>query len=302
MNYPQQGYQPVPQPQFQQPTYQPQPQFPAYTQPYQAPQGQPGPRPQAAPQAQAPAPVRGTLASGWDQGARSGGYGAWVKFPVEGHIFEGFVARDMTDPDCTQVIDPGTKQPKFFKSGGAQLRFLITFNVQPSPEYPEGKATLTTDKYKLHSAVVQAMQLGGFQPGEGLREGDHVRVQRIGDVSVGMGRAHEFIAQVTRREDLGGAPAPVQQASAPAPAQVSAYQQATGSPAPVEQVAQFGEQPVYGQQAPAPFQVAPAAPAQTATPVAPTGGLTAAGNPLIPGLDEVQSDLVARYGAGQPQG
>lgn len=194
---------------------------PAYTAPYKAPQAQPQPGPQGQQAPAQPQGVRGSLSQGWDQGARAGGYGEWAKFPEQGSVVEGYVARDMTDADCTQVTDPGTKQPKFFKNSGApQFRFVIALNVTPSPLAPEGKLTLSTDKYKLHSAVVRAMLEQGYQPGEGLHEGDYLRVQRLQDVKSGLGNpGHDFAASVTRGTGQA-APAPVVEVptvTAPAP-------------------------------------------------------------------------------------
>ena len=123
---------------------------------------------------------------------RAGGHGPYVKFAQEGSVIAGYVARDMVDGDCRQAREPskdGTGALKFFrKSGAPQFEFIIALNVQASAEYPDGKATLATSKYRLHSAVVRAMQEQQYQAGEGLREGDLLEVQRIGDVNSGMGQ------------------------------------------------------------------------------------------------------------------
>jgi hypothetical protein len=286
MNYQQQGYQsqtpPAPQTQFQ---------APQYTAPYNAPQqqfAQPGPAGQAAPTG--PAPARGSLGQGWDQGARSGGHGTAVKFDQQGAIFEGFVARDMVDGDCRQAREPskdGTGALKFFrKSGQPQFEYVIACNVQPSPVTPDGKATLFTSKYRLHSAVVRAMIEQNYQPGEGLREGDYIWVQRIGDVQSGMGQpGHDFVAKITRRENLGGGGGGATQAPAPQVEQRVEYA------APVAQVAQTYVDPTATTSAPA------------QAPVNQSAGVAAPANvPPIPGLTAEQAELVRQYGGTLPQG
>lgn len=264
MNYPQNGFPPAPQPNFQPPQYtQP------YNPPAQAPQyAQPQPGPAGTPAPSSPQPLRGSLSQGWDQGARAGGYGNAARWPSVGHRFTGIVARDMTDADCRQATDPGTKQPKFFrKSGAPQFEFVIAVDVQPSPEYPEGKATVFTSKYRLHQAVVRAMQEQGYQPGEGLHAGDQICIDRIADVQSGMGQpGHDFVAYIQR----GSGSAPVQQASAPAPVEYAA---------------------------PVAFPTESAtAPAPSTAPATPAAPVTAASVPSIPGLTPEQAALVAQYG------
>jgi hypothetical protein len=296
MNYPQQGYPsqtpPAPQTQFQ---------APQYTQPYATPQQQPqytqpGPAGQV-PQT-GPTPARGSLGQGWDQGARTGGHGSAAKFDQQGSIFEGFVARDMVDGDCRQAREPskdGNGALKFFrKSGQPQFEYTIPCNVQPSPVYTDGKATLFTSKYRLHSAVVRAMIEQNYQAGEGLREGDYIWVQRIGDVQSGMGQpGHDFVAKITRREFLGGgqgqvSPALAGQAeSAQAPFQPA--QGATEYAAPT--TANFNTTaaaPPTVAQAPSSAPVTSAAPVTAASPV--------------PGLTAEQAELVRQYGGTLPQG
>jgi hypothetical protein len=292
MNYPQQGFQqtpPAPQTNFQ---------APQYTQPYNTPQAQPqfqpGPQGQAAPQS--PPPARGSLGQGWDQGARSGGHGSAVKFLQQGSEFGGLVARDMVDGDCRQAREPskdGNGALKFFrKSGAPQFEYTIPCNVQPSPEFPDGKATLFTSKYRLHSAVVRAMIEQNYQPGEGLREGDFIWVQRIGDVQSGMGQpGHDFVAKITRRENMGGG---------------GGGQASTYNPSPqVEYAAPVANIPVINQQNGQVVQQnqAPLDPTAqgTGAPVTSTATPVAGVSP-IPGLTPEQAELVARYHGGQPQG
>jgi hypothetical protein len=190
----------------------------------------------------------------------------------------------MVDGDCRQAREPskdGTGALKFFrKSGAPQFEFIIALNVQAGPEYPDGKATLATSKYRLHSAVVRAMQEQNYQAGEGLREGDYLEVQRIGDVQSGMGQpGHDFVARVTRREQLGGAPA---------------YNPALNT----EEVAARTEYSAPVQHAANPTtQIAAAsAPVQTGAAPAPTSEA-----PAIPGLSPEMAAIVAQYAPGYLQ-
>lgn len=236
---------------------------PQHTAPYNAPQAQPGP--QGTPAPQAPQAQRGSLSQGFDQGARAGGHGNAAKWPAPGSTFTGILARDMNDTDCRQATDPGTKQPKFFrKSGAPQFEFTIPVNVQPSADYPDGKATIFTSKYRLHQAVVRAMIEQGYQPGEGLHEGDVITVTRINDVSSGMGQpGHDFTASIQR-----GAGTTVAQAAAP-----------------------FQTGPTV--------TTTPANGESFTTSTAPAAAPTTGDVPSIPGLTPEQAALVAQYGIKQ---
>jgi hypothetical protein len=278
-----------------QPAAQPQFQAPQFTQPYNPPAqaqqqfAQPGPQAQQAPQQ--PQAARGSLGQGWDQGTRAGGHGPYVKFAQEGSVIAGYVARDMVDGDCRQAREPskdGTGALKFFrKSGAPQFEFIIALNVQASPEYPDGKATLATSKYRLHSAVVRAMQEQNYQAGEGLREGDYLEVQRIGDVQSGMGQpGHDFVARVTRREQLSGQPAYNPALNTQEVAARTEYS------APVTQTATYGD----GNYRVDPT-VASAPVAQGIT--APAGQTSEA--PAITGLSPELAAIVAQYAPGFAQ-
>ena len=271
-----------------QPPAQAQFQAPQFTQPYNPPAqqqfAQPGPQGQAS--AQQPQAARGSLGQGWDQGTRAGGHGGAAKFPVDGSVVAGYVARDMVDSDCRQAREPskdGNGPLKFFrKSGAPQFEFVIALNVQPGPDAPDGKTTLYTSKYRLHSAVVRAMQEQNYQAGEGLREGDYLEVQRIGDVQSGMGQpGHDFVARVTRREQLTGAPA---------------YNPALNT----EEVAARTEYSAPVQHAATPT-VTTSAPAQA--PVNQSAGVAAPTGeaPAIPGLSPELAAIVAQYAPGYIQ-
>lgn len=202
------------------------------------PAAQPSPGPQGQPATPTAPAARGTLSQGFDQGAASGSYGTSIKFPTVGSAFTGTVARDMLDTDVTQVTDFTTKQPKFLKSGDPQWQYKISLNCAPSADYPEGKATLWTTKYRLHSAVVRAMITAGYQNGEGLREGDQVTVIRAADVATQGQPGHDYTVTIGRSGNVSAAPAaaapsvnsapvttppvtPVQTSAATAPAQTT---------------------------------------------------------------------------------
>lgn len=162
------------------------------------PASQPSGQLQGTPASASPPAARGTLSQGFDQGAQSGSYGNSVKFPSVGYTFVGTVARDMLDTDVTQVTDFTTKQPKFLKSGSEQWQFRIAVNVPVSQEFPEGKATVWTTKYRLHSALVHAMINAGYASGQGLREGDLLQITRVADVATQGQPGHDYQVVVTR--------------------------------------------------------------------------------------------------------
>ena len=182
--------------------------------------------------------ARGTLSQGFDQGAQSGSYGNSVKFPTVGYNFVGTVARDMLDTDVTQVTDFTTKQPKYLKSGSEQWQFRIALNVPVSQEFPEGKATVWTTKYRLHSALVHAMINAGYASGEGLQEGDLLQIQRVADVATQGQPGHDYQVTVTRAAGNTVPPTAPSVAAAPAttapavPAEAPVTPPANTAPAP----------------------------------------------------------------------
>lgn len=235
------------------------------------PAAQPASQPlQGTPAAQATPAARGTLSQGFDQGAQSGSYGNSVKFPVVNYNFVGTVARDMLDTDVTQVTDFTTKQPKFLKSGSEQWQFRIALNVPVSQEFPEGKATVWTTKYRLHSALVHAMLSAGYTSGEGLREGDLLQITRVADVATQGQPGHDYQVSVTRAAG---------NSSAPATSAVPATQPAASSVTPVTPAASVP-----------PTSSVPATPATT--PGSASGAAAGADN-----LTPEQAALVAQYAA-----
>lgn len=221
---------------------------------------------QGTPAPQATPAARGTLSQGFDQGAQSGSYGNSVKFPSVNYVFVGTVARDMLDTDVTQVTDFTTKQPKFLKSGSEQWQFRIALNVPVSQEFPEGKATVWTTKYRLHSALVHAMLAAGYTSGQGLREGDLLQVTRTADVQTQGQPGHDYQVTVTR---AAGSSVPPTSSAPATPAQTPSS--ASGAAAVPNAAATAGVPSTP-------------APAQTSEAAAPAGGLTAE-----------QAALVAQY-------
>lgn len=303
MNYPQNGFgqqfPPAPQPVFQQPAfqnsgpqYQPQPQ-PQYQQPFQQPQVQ-----------QPPAPViRSTLADAVAQGVKQGGYGTTVKFQAPGAIFDGIVARDLTDMDTSAETDFATKQPKPDGRGGYRLQITIPLNTQPSQQHPEGKGTMWA-KGRLLTAVVHAMVAAGIdiQNGESLKEGDRLQVQRVADVPTNKGNpAHDFVAQVTRGNGQGAqaaVQAPVSvPSSMPAPATVPVNPLPDMTTQYQQQAAQFTQSAGVQYQAPQQgFTPAPAPAAMTGASATPAPAFN--GTPgLVPG--SYQEILVRSLTGGQ---
>ena len=214
------------------------------------PAAQPSSQPlQGQPAAQTPPAARGTLSQGFDQGAQSGSYGNSVKFPTQGYTFVGTVARDMLDTDVTQVTDFTTKQPKFLKSGSEQWQFRIALNVPVSQEFPEGKATVWTTKYRLHSALVHAMINAGYASGQGLREGDLLQITRVADVQTQGQPGHDYQVTVTRAEGNAApaaSPAPATSAASATPTATAPSAAATAGVPTTPAPAQTSEAPAAG--------------------------------------------------------
>ncbi len=228
-----------------------------------APAAQPASQPlQGTPAAQTTPAARGTLSQGFDQGAQSGSYGNSVKFPSVGYAFVGTVARDMLDTDVTQVTDFTTKQPKYLKSGSEQWQFRIALNVPVSQEFPEGKATVWTTKYRLHSALVHAMINAGYASGEGLREGDLLQITRVADVATQGQPGHDYQVTVTRAAGNSTVPAAAVPSVTSAPATTTPATPAPVTPTPASTPAATSNGDLTPEQAVLVAQYAAAAAAQ----------------------------------------
>lgn len=161
MTYPQQPQYPPQQPQYppQQPQYPPQqpqqpPQYPPPQYPqYQAPPAQP---------AYQPPPPQGTIDGFYDQPAASGkSIAGWFQTP--GQSITGIIARAITNADTRPQTDMQTKQPKYYSDRRPMLTMTIPLLVQPSPDFPDGRAAWiinSSDREDLDAA----MQAAGCKP------------------------------------------------------------------------------------------------------------------------------------------
>lgn len=135
-------------PQFpQQPVYPPQ--FPGYP-----PQGFPQ-QPPAAPQQLA----QGSLDDFYNQPA-SGGSKA-LAFPIIGTRYIGAVERPITNGDVQQQTSPPAQGsvPQWYKDGRPKLTMRIPLQMQPLPEFPDGRATWFVkgaDRDELARAMAEA--------------------------------------------------------------------------------------------------------------------------------------------------
>ena len=246
-------------PQFQQaPQFAPPPQFapqqpafptpPAYPQQQFAPQAPPAPygqqygqpfyqQPQApqAPAQQAPA---GSLDAFYGQPKTGRPPAISWKGKPDGTTIAGVVLEDATDKDVVADVDPQTKQLKTFRDGSPQYSLVLTRQVQPSQEYPDGRASLWC-RGDLWEKLSAAMKTAG-------RSG----APKAGDVI--------YVSLVERRQGRGTIPRNV----------FAVQYAAQGQDAP-QAPAQPPAAPQW-EQPPAQAPVAPQPPAQPAAPQAPT--------------------------------
>ena len=280
--YPAPGY--APQAQFQQPQYQ-------------------NSYPQQPPQQQAPQ-IRGTLSGFASQPAD--GWGPAIKFPQPGSQWAFTVARDVLDTDVFVQTDPVTKQIRRFKDGNEMLEMRIPVFVQPSQDYPEGKATWYVQKAQMRGELSRAMISAGYAAGEAPRKGDQITIIRLNDKPSNFGSpAHQFqIPQYIKGvRDATILPAPepevqVQQTgwsqpqtqTAQAP-QVSQPQVTFQQP---QQAPQYGDPQQQVQYPP----VGSPQPAQVQPQFA-QGGQIPNGAPQIPGLTPEEAATIAQLTNGQ---
>lgn len=171
-------------------------------------------------------PARGSLDKAYQQGLKGGGHGTAAKFPAVGSKLVGVLARDILDTDVMQETDFTTKQPKFYRDGAERWQMTLPLNVPVSTAHPEGKATVWA-KTRLFQSVIRAALAAGYKPGEGMREGDVIAIERVADVPSNNGNpAHDFTVSVTK-----GNPAPAA-TTTPEPEAAPAASEATAPASP----------------------------------------------------------------------
>src|SRR6266496_4111717 len=118
---------PVAQPWGQVPGYPQMPQAPGYGYP---------PQQYAAPPQQSP-PAQGSLSDYYSQPSSGGGAG--LKFEQPGQSYVGMVVRAITPGDIQQQVDPQGRLLTF-RDGRPKFVMLVPLAVQPTQQYPEGRA------------------------------------------------------------------------------------------------------------------------------------------------------------------
>lgn len=239
------------QPNYPQYPAPPMPQYP----PQQAPYGQYPPQAPQYPPAPAPAPAApGSLDGFFGQPAGAEGPSFKFKDRPNGTSYSGIVARQVTDSDVRTQTDRDGR-PQTFRDGRPKQVMVVPMVVQPSPEFPEGRASWWVAG-GAKDELVRAMAEAGAPAGP-PEAGAAITVTKVGERPIpGFNPKYLYRIEYLRPEGAGQA-AP----AAPAPA--------------VEQ---------------SPAQAAPAAPVEQTPAVAPaTGGLDAEQQALLSKLTGSQS-------------
>ncbi len=228
-----------PQPQNQ-PQYLPQQNYPPQNYP---PQNYP-PQPQYPPQPAA----QTSLDAFYDQPAASGkSIASWFQTP--GQSITGIIPREITDADTRQQTDMMTKQPSYFSDRRPKVTMTIPLLVQPSPDFPDGRAAWiigASDREDLDNA----MQAAGCKPRSVPEKGAVITVTFTGFKQIPGFGAPKKVKKVTYRRPEG---ANDQAPAAPQPAVQEQAPPFQAAPAP-----QYQPQPPASapQPAPAPQQYA----------------------------------------------
>jgi hypothetical protein len=218
---------------------------------YQMPAGYP--QPQMAPPA--PPLAQGSIDDFYNQPSTGGGKS--LSFEV-GTRHVGVIARAVGPGDIQQQTAQGTNQPQFFKDGRPKFVMIVPLQMQPSPEYPDGRAGWWV-KGNVRDELVRAMAEAGAPEGP-PQAGAVVDITCTGArpiPNMSPQKQYRVIYTPPGQQPTAAPAAPVQQEQPQAPAQ----QYAPPPQGPVQQPVQY-QQPV------APLQAQPAAPAQQLQPPA----------------------------------
>lgn len=225
------------------------PQFPQYpTQPPYPTQPQYPAQP-AVPAQPTPPPVAGSLDQFYRQpgGARGPAWSFRGK-PV-GTSYTGIVARPVTDADIEQQTDLTTGAPRYFRDGRPMFVMVVPMLVQPSPEFPEGRAAWYV-RGQVRDELVRAMAEAGAPEGP-PEAGAVITVTLVGQRparSAGLNPTNLYRVEYRR-------PDGAQPAAAAQPQTAPVVSTATGQPVvhqqPVPPAPQPAQQPVPATQQPA---------------------------------------------------
>lgn len=298
--YPQQGGYP------QQPQAFPQAPAPAYP-PQQPPAYQPqqyAPAPQYFPPQQPVQPtVSGTLDDFLGQPSTGGGPSLKFQGKPDGTSYTGVVARKIGNGDVRQQTD-NSNRPLFHKDGRPKFVLIIPLLVQPSPEFPEGKAQWWVKGQSRDELAAAMARAGSTAPVP--EEGAQITVTRIGERPIpNMTPQIQYQIQYVPPNGAVQAPAEPQGVAPQYQGPVQPYAPQAPAPQPEylsQQTPQFVAQPA-AQQAPAgPTPPAAAAPAPAAPPSAPTQPQPAAPGPQATPEQQALLAQLANGGVPQQQG
>jgi hypothetical protein len=242
-SYPPPGPQQPAYPPQQQPQYPPQQGYPPQQPQYPPQQGYYAPPPQYAPPPPPAQQQQTTIDDFYDQPAASGkSIAGWFQTP--GQSISGIIARALTHADTRPQTDMQTKQPRFFGDGRPMVTMTIPLLVQPSPDFPDGRAAWiisSSDREDLD----MAMQAAGCKPRTVPEKGALVTI-----TFTGLKQIPGF-----------GVPKKVKKITYQRPADANGHGNGQAAPAvavttepPFEPPAQQQQQPQYQQQALPPQQ------------------------------------------------
>lgn len=277
--YPPQAYPPAPN-QFPQPGYPPQ-----YPQPTQFP-GYP-PQQFAPPQVPQQPLAQGTLDDFYNQPSTGGGKSLSFDQKPYGTTYVGIVSRPMGNGDVQQQTNKqGIGQT--FKDGRAKLVMLVPLQMEPTPEFPDGRATWYV-KGGTRDELARAMAEVGAP--EGAPEaGAIIRVTYTGERASGAGYSPTKLFAIAYRRPDGAAP--VAPPAAPA-AQVGLVANGVNQPDPVAAMAYQAQQLAAAQALAAQQPAAPVA--QAPAPAVPQAPAQPAAAPVAPPeMSEAQKELLAK--------
>lgn len=300
MTYP--NYPPQP-PQYPPPAYPP---APGYPQSY--PQQPAYPTQPQYPQ-QAPAPAQHfDIDDFYDQPAASGkSISSWFQTP--GQSISGTVARAISKADVRVQTDMQTKQPLPPRPDGSyRTTMSIPLLVQPSPDFPDGRASWIvspSDRPDLE----MAMEAAGCPPKTVPEVGAVITITYLGPKQIPGFGAPKKVKQVTYQRPNGAVPNPTGQtpsatAAAPGPAPATSAAPATASyPQPGQPAPQYQQPPAYPQTMPGAFgQQVPAgavpAPQYAPPPAAPAYGQDPYAPPAQPQYPVAPAQGMAPNGPG----
>lgn len=290
------------------PGYPPQPSYPPQAQPQYPPQYPAQYPPQQPAYYPPPAPVQQPLARGsLDDfyGQPAGGSGKSLSFDMKppGTSYTGVVTRTLTNADVQQqTAHPRAGgQPMFHPDGRPKLVMIIPLQMQPSQEFPDGRAAWYV-KGADRTELERAMELAGCKPGTPPEAGAIITITYTGDRPI-PGLNAQKVKQVTYQrppnangnghQHAASQPVPAQEPQQYAPPAPPAY-----APLPPPDTSQYQapviQQPQFQQPQYAP---APPPPPPAAVPPQPAPAQVAPPAPLPPQVAELtpeQQALLAR--------